>query len=732
MHYLFLLLLLVAIDNCIATSRVFLSVENTENATTFEVESVIPTPPDGLAGYRYIFQGRSENSPEIHVFLGTGISFVDVRQSCTTYDVISLAIDADGANISDASSVNTIETGPFVTFTIQNLRVTSTKLHFELIKTDGFFAKVNLQLNQKVSDDSWDRVLQSEQTANIFGQENILEIILEKQLEIGTTYQLLSAAFCEDFQYRADQTLAEFTLTSTVAELQSELTSSTSEIDQSRSTTTSSSSVVVKQTSQSAKSTIFSKTTSTSVAGQATHQTSKEPSETTRSRSEFDLSTTSAQLHSDVPSSTSKLAPSDFTTSPKGTVSVLSSTESEAVASTSNVISEKTDSNSGSVTSATTTNPEGTNVTTISGTDGTATTVEFKDPSRTSAASSATDTASGAITQIGPETAGIAAAQTRNQEDQTTILNYSQSLASATKTESVSSTAITVDSQNVALSSSTSGTTSITGLPSSTKVSTNAPERENEFKTETGTEVKTLTTVSPLITELDQSTHQFSPTSDVSGDIQSTINVNNGDQITSNSRQTTQSAGNVVDPNPPETELLRAGSGSELFEDMPDWGYLVMGIAVIIVIISLISCVAYMKCRNRQSGLFGNQRRIVSFEQSFYSFGHVNKTFDSLTLDLPVDFDESTQNNNRLQTSSGYVSNSSPKNSSPVTKRNPELIASTPKGNDVPKFYRNPSYIGGNGGGGVPSTLLELSLNAEIPAVDYSDEFKSQYFDEAF
>ena len=342
------------------------------------------------------------------------------------------------------------------------------------------------------------------------------------------------------------------------------------------------------------------------------------------------------------------------------------------------------------------------------------------------------DTASGAITQIGPETAGIAAAQTRNQEDQTTILNYSQSLASATKTESVSSTAITVDSQNVALSSSTSGTTSITGLPSSTKVSTNAPERENEFKTETGTEVKTLTTVSPLITELDQSTHQFSPTSDVSGDIQSTINVNNGDQITSNSRQTTQSAGNVVDPNPPETELLRAGSGSELFEDMPDWGYLVMGIAVIIVIISLISCVAYMKCRNRQSGLFGNQRRIVSFEQSFYSFGHVNKTFDSLTLDLPVDFDESTQNNNRLQTSSGYVSNSSPKNSSPVTKRNPELIASTPKGNDVPKFYRNPSYIGGNGGGGVPSTLLELSLNAEIPAVDYSDEFKSQYFDEAF
>ncbi|XP_075244625.1 uncharacterized protein LOC142338658 isoform X3 [Convolutriloba macropyga] len=691
MHYLFLLLLLVAIDNCIATSRVFLSVENTENATTFEVESVIPTPPDGLAGYRYIFQGRSENSPEIHVFLGTGISFVDVRQSCTTYDVISLAIDADGANISDASSVNTIETGPFVTFTIQNLRVTSTKLHFELIKTDGFFAKVNLQLNQKVSDDSWDRVLQSEQTANIFGQENILEIILEKQLEIGTTYQLLSAAFCEDFQYRADQTLAEFTLTSTVAELQSELTSSTSEIDQSRSTTTSSSSVVVKQTSQSAKSTIFSKTTSTSVAGQATHQTSKEPSETTRSRSEFDLSTTSAQLHSDVPSSTSKLAPSDFTTSPKGT-----------------------------------------NVTTISGTDGTATTVEFKDPSRTSAASSATDTASGAITQIGPETAGIAAAQTRNQEDQTTILNYSQSLASATKTESVSSTAITVDSQNVALSSSTSGTTSITGLPSSTKVSTNAPERENEFKTETGTEVKTLTTVSPLITELDQSTHQFSPTSDVSGDIQSTINVNNGDQITSNSRQTTQSAGNVVDPNPPETELLRAGSGSELFEDMPDWGYLVMGIAVIIVIISLISCVAYMKCRNRQSGLFGNQRRIVSFEQSFYSFGHVNKTFDSLTLDLPVDFDESTQNNNRLQTSSGYVSNSSPKNSSPVTKRNPELIASTPKGNDVPKFYRNPSYIGGNGGGGVPSTLLELSLNAEIPAVDYSDEFKSQYFDEAF
>ena len=236
---------------------------------------------------------------------------------------------------------------------------------------------------------------------------------------------------------------SQFSVTSTVAELQSELTSSTSEIDQSRSTTTSSSSVVVKQTSQSAKSTIFSKTTSTSkisfsainttqdnefisranlgltgVAGQATHQTSKEPSETTRSRSEFDLSTTSAQLHSDVPSSTSKLAPSDFTTSPKGTVSVLSSTESEAVASTSNVISEKTDSNSGSVTSATTTNPEGTlgsqthdstdmvmvygkdenttlsslgtNVTTISGTDGTATTVEFKDPSRTSAASSAT------------------------------------------------------------------------------------------------------------------------------------------------------------------------------------------------------------------------------------------------------------------------------------------------------------------------------------------------------
>ena len=101
------------IDNVLICLEVFLTVENTENATRFEVESFIPTPPDGLVGYRYIFRSRSENSPEIHVFLGTGISFVDVRQSCTTYDVVSLAIDADGANISDASSVSTIETGKF-------------------------------------------------------------------------------------------------------------------------------------------------------------------------------------------------------------------------------------------------------------------------------------------------------------------------------------------------------------------------------------------------------------------------------------------------------------------------------------------------------------------------------------------------------------------------------------------------------------------------------------------